>query len=595
MGVVKLNIFIFTITVLFLSVISGKKVDACTSIAAGKKASSTGRVLLGHNEDDNGMCMVLKHVVAPSEHRHGGTFSFEDNRADLPEPAHTLGYIWSQICSIPGSSGADCFYNERGVSVVSDNCSESRTDNKPELSDGGIVYGLRHLVACQATSARHGVDIASDLLETYGYGDSGRCYIIADKDEAWMLQTIKGRHYCAKRVGDDQVAFIPNHYTIREIDPDAPDTILSSGFVEHALKNNWHKDSSGLLDFAKTVQDGKSWLKEVNTFRHRNALRVITGTEWGEEDSLPFSVKPKEKMTVDRIKSILRSHYEGTGDDIREKSDRSPHFTKIRRICTGTTLESTVVQFRDNPALSTIWTAQGHPCSSPFVPWYGGILGTPQEFVLESPDLMLKKHFKLKPQDMQYDKTSPWWRVQNFQCLLDGQYDDAISRIRDHIKEIEKRWKLEDMATVEKAKTILKEAPESARLFLTGQTSKKMREAMGMTDYLYDKVLPRVEISADTRVIEIINPSDELEISVKTDEEPVEMSFIFGQAMQKNETWAIPVEQSLTKQDNSTWTIRFRTKDITEICIPCNSCFWLYGKSKSGSLITGKIILNIIP
>jgi len=61
---------------------------------------------------------------------------------------------------------------------------------------------LRRIMAEKARSAREAVQLAGQLVETYGYRGSGRTYSIADKNEAWMLAVIKGRHWLARRVPD---------------------------------------------------------------------------------------------------------------------------------------------------------------------------------------------------------------------------------------------------------------------------------------------------------------------------------------------------------------------------------------------------------
>ena len=75
--------------------------DACTAIVAGKKASATGHVLIGHNEDGTGVFM-----------RH----------AMLPPGDGKAAVFWSEAKKYTGGDlvGA-CVYSERGVFVVSNN------------------------------------------------------------------------------------------------------------------------------------------------------------------------------------------------------------------------------------------------------------------------------------------------------------------------------------------------------------------------------------------------------------------------------------------------------------------------------------------
>ena len=63
--------------------------------------------------------------------------------------------------------------------------------------------------------AREALMVMIDMVETWGYAPSGRCYFAADKDEAFMMQIVNGKHWIAIRIPDDHVAVMPNHYTLR--------------------------------------------------------------------------------------------------------------------------------------------------------------------------------------------------------------------------------------------------------------------------------------------------------------------------------------------------------------------------------------------
>ena len=62
------------------------------------------------------------------------------------------------------------------------------------------------------------VKIPGKLVEQYGYTKSGRDYLIADPDEAWVFEVTYSKHWIAKRVPDDEVAIIPNYYVINDFD-----------------------------------------------------------------------------------------------------------------------------------------------------------------------------------------------------------------------------------------------------------------------------------------------------------------------------------------------------------------------------------------
>ena len=68
----------------------------CSTIIVGKNASSTGHVLMGHNEDDMG-CYVQSHLVPHAAHQPGETVTFADAPAVIPQTPETLGFYWSEF------------------------------------------------------------------------------------------------------------------------------------------------------------------------------------------------------------------------------------------------------------------------------------------------------------------------------------------------------------------------------------------------------------------------------------------------------------------------------------------------------------------
>jgi len=167
-------VFVFCLAIL------AAQCDACYSIVVGKKASVDGCVIMAHNEDDGPPQIVNHHKIPRKKHSSGETVRLR-NGGQLAQAKQTWAYIWSEM---PGMLFSDSYLNEWGVCVTSDNC-PSRED-KAEITDGGIGYMLRCLVAQRAKTAREGVLLAGKLVERFGYIDSGRTYIICVKVSYWL-------------------------------------------------------------------------------------------------------------------------------------------------------------------------------------------------------------------------------------------------------------------------------------------------------------------------------------------------------------------------------------------------------------------------
>jgi dipeptidase len=351
----------------------------CFTVLVGRDASADGSVLVAHNEDDRGDIVVNLRKIAPRD--YGAPRKVDVGRGAVHEAGgRTAGFLWIEATT---QEFADSFVNEHGVLITSDSCPSRVTAE--DYTGGGIGWMLRRLVAEQATSAREAVRIAGELIEKYGYRSSGRTYSIADKTEAWMLAALRGRRWYAQRVPDDEVAVIPNHFTIRAIRPDDPDHFLGSpDIVAFAKANGWYDEAKdGPFDFKKAFErpSTRETAADGNVLRHWRGLGLLTGRTWELSRDYPFSAKPGTKMTAAALMSVLRDHYEGTEYDATDGYIRgTPNRTKYRTICTASTINAFVVSLdanRPEPLAVSMWLAMGKPDTTVFLPLYYGVTVLP--------------------------------------------------------------------------------------------------------------------------------------------------------------------------------------------------------------------------
>ena len=358
---------------------SAQRDGECFTVLVGKRASLDGSVMIGHNEDDRGDIIVNLRKIPPRDYGSPQRVSLGKG-GYFETDGRTNGFLWIEATT---QEFADSFINEHGVLITSDSCPSKET--KDDLTDGGIGYMLRRIVAEESASAREGVKLAGRLIEKFGYRSSGRTYMILDKDEAWMLAVIRGRHWFAQRVPDDEVAVIPNHYTIRQIRRDDPDHFLGSpDIVEYARTNGWYDESrDGPFDFKKAFArpSRRDPLSDGNALRHWRGLNLLGGREWEVSDDFPFSSKPGKKVAAEDLMAVLRDHYEGTDYDATDGyKTGSPNRTKFRTICTASTINSFVVSLgrnRAEPISVSIWLAFGKPDTTVFMPLYYGVDSLP--------------------------------------------------------------------------------------------------------------------------------------------------------------------------------------------------------------------------
>ncbi len=351
----------------------------CFTVLVGRKASADGSVIVAHNEDDRGDIIVNLRKIRARD--YGATRKIDLGQGAVYETdGRTNGFLWIEATT---QEFADSFINDRGVLITSDSCPSRVTEE--DYTDGGIGWMLRRLMAEKAASAREAVRIAGRLIEKYGYRSSGRTYSIADKNEAWMLAVLRGRRWYAERVPDDEVAVIPNHYTIRAIRPGDPDHFMGSpDIVEYAAKNGWYDAAKdGAFDFKKVFErpSNRELAADGNALRHWRGLSLLTGRTWELGRDYPFSVKPGKKVTAEALIAILRDHYEGTEYDATDGyKSGTPNRTKFRTICTASTINAFIVSLgakRPEPLSVSIWLAMGKPDTTVFLPLYYGVESLP--------------------------------------------------------------------------------------------------------------------------------------------------------------------------------------------------------------------------
>jgi len=420
--------FVFCLTILAV------RCEGCFSIVAGKEASADGYVIMAHNEDDSPPQIVNHHKIPRQKHSPGEDVKLL-NGGRLAQVEQTWAYIWSEM---PGMLFSDSYINEWGVSITSDNC-PSRED-KPQITDGGIGYMLRRLVAERAKTAREGVLLAGKLVERFGYIDSGRTYIICDPDEGWLFCVVNGKHWLAQRVGDDQVAMVANTYTIHQVDlSDKRNFLASKDIIKYAVSRGWYNpEEDGPFDFARVYSNPESASSFSNFGRQWSGFRYITAEPIPLSPELPFSVVPRRKVGVAQIMQILRHDYKGT--EIQSSSLlKSPQESGCS-ICSDVTQTSFVAQLRRNMPLDigiVYWTCLASPRTSFYIPFHFGISEFPAGFCLES-QRPSKIVFDEKVGCLfQADPLQAFWMFSNFYNKVYGASANTISRAKTLANEIE--------------------------------------------------------------------------------------------------------------------------------------------------------------
>ena len=501
---IRLNAkYLFIFAALFLLFFPVHTAGDCFTVLVGKNASSDGSVLFGHNEQNGGRRIINYWYIPRIPYPAGAEVALK-NGGRLPQVEETYAMMWLQN---PEVQFGDSYFNEWGVAVSSDAC-PTREDSYQELvergdiTDGGIGYMLRRLVAQRARTAREGVRIAGELLNRFGYTSSGRSLIIADPHEAWVLGIARGKHWIAQRCPDDEVVLLPNIHIIgREADlSDKENVMASPDLVEYAVERGWYEPSE---EKPFSFKDVYGYPPRKNSFRDKYgvdprqwyAQGLVKGKhiDLDSVESLPFSVKPENKMTVASAAEILRSHMEGTEFDTTHNYKKgSPH--EIRspgsRICGPTTQEGAVYQLRSwMPADigCVAWRALAAPCTSVLTPWYLGMKKAP--FRYHKPgegtdELDIQKHFHYPEERFEFDPDLAFDVFNSLENLINEDYKRAIHLVRKEWDRFEKQQFAVQDAVEETALKLYNRDKDLAAAFLTDYSTARAALALSKAEDL---------------------------------------------------------------------------------------------------------------
>lgn len=420
----------------------------CFSILVGKDATVDGSVMFAHNEDDWGDRIVNGYQVPSLMHKEGEEISLK-NEGSLSQVKQTYAYLWLEM---PEMEFSDSYMNEWGVTIGSDACLSR--EKKTDLSDGGIGYWLRRAMAERARTAREAVEIGGALVEQFGYSSSGRTYCIADPNEAWMLSVVKGKHWVAQRVPDDHVAIIPNYYTITTVDlSDSANFLGSSDLIEYAIKRKWYKpEKDGDFNFRLAYSDPDNLENTGNIVRHWSALNLLYSGGFETTDTFPFSYKPKKKIELSDLFTVLRNHNEGSEYDKSDNFTQGNPHEHGRAICSNTTQYGFVAQLRrDLPRelAYVMWLAPFRPCVHAFTQWYFGMSSIPEGYAEGTYKNALNAHFDPIENVFEYAPDNQFLKYVKNAKAVDQDYGSQIKSIKHRVSQLETEL-LENQASFEK-------------------------------------------------------------------------------------------------------------------------------------------------
>ena len=411
----------------------------CYTVVVGKKASKTGTILIGHDEDDWGDKVINLFKVKAS--KNAGTREIQLHRGGtIKQSGKTNSYILIETTT---EEFGDVYLNNHGVFICSNAC-----PSKEDKAKGLLGYELRRIIAEKAKSAKEGVKLASKLISKYGYASSGRTYCIADTSEVWLLAVVKGKHCVAQRVPDDKVAIVPNYYTIDAINlKDTSNFWGSKDIIKYAIKRKWYNPKNGeQFSFRKAYGSYASLYSIGNIPRHWAGINLLSKKKFPYNTNLPFAFTPDKKVSRLDIHKVLSYHYEWTDFETNYKIHKNPHNNIVTRICNAGTKFSVIAELQSGKPIDygcILWFHPMNPCIHPGVPIFFGIKKFPIEYQTAPYATAMKQHFDKQKNTFENNHQHAYYVFKQLTNVVNSDYQNNIISINQFKTNFEDKIKLD--------------------------------------------------------------------------------------------------------------------------------------------------------
>ena len=382
---------------------------ACTTILVGKKASYDGSTMIARNDDSpSGKFTPKKYVVVhPDEQPRKYISVLSHVEIDLPN--NPMRYT-----AVPNAVDGDGIWAASGVNEanVAMTATETITSNPRVLgADPLVVYqpaknghektkgGIGEedivcLVLPYIRSAREGVKRLGSLLEQYGtYEMNGIAF--QDADEIWWLETIGGHHWIARKVPDDVYVIMPNQlgidqFNLEDAFSEQKEYMCSTDLKDFIEKYHLNLAMDGVLNPRDAFGSHDDSDHVYNTPRAWYMGRCLNPRTWRWDgpaadftpysDNIPWCMVPEKKVTVEDVKYVLSSHFQGTPYDPYAGYGESNMRGAYRSIGINRNDFMSLIQINDNrpdDIKAIQWLAFASNAFNVMVPFYADIETTP--------------------------------------------------------------------------------------------------------------------------------------------------------------------------------------------------------------------------
>ncbi len=419
----------------------------CTTILVGKAASYDGSTIIARNDDSGAGSYTPKKYAVVHPEEQPRLYKSVISHVEIKLPGDPMRYtcvpnalkgegIWAasgvNAANVAMTATETITSNPRVLGADPLVCYEPADGDKPERAGGIGEEDIVTITLPYIKSAREGVIRLGSLLEQYGtYEMNGVAF--QDVDEIWWLETIGGHHWIARKVPDDVYVVMPNQFGMDEFDladalgaqnefmcsADLPEFIEKYHLdVENMEDKVCPRDIFGSHDDADHVYNTpRAWFME-RTLNPNSAVWDGPDADFTPvSDDIPWCMIPEKKITMEDVKYVLSSHYQGTLYDpygnYGDKSLRGAY----RSIGVNRTDFMSAIQIRpyvDEDSSAIQWLAFASNAFNVMVPFYTNVDEVPEYFANTSADVSTNNFY---------------WTSRMIAAMADASYAKSVFHI----------------------------------------------------------------------------------------------------------------------------------------------------------------------
>lgn len=463
---------------------------ACTGFYVGKKVSDNATTIIARTRDSNNMQKATRRAFNERVEKSGRVYNEKINGFKMELPDITYQYISGPAMTAAnvGLYGASCI-NEYGLAITA--TVTAKSNKKILKADPFVKTGISEacigdIVAMCCKTSREAVKFLGDVIKKCGNAEPN-VIMIADQDEAWLLETYTGHEWAAVKMPQDKIAVFGNQFMIDTINEEYEEMLYSKNIEIMPKKAGVAVYSNDNFDIYNTYS-GKEILSDYSQMRNWYGMYLFSKEKvkvYDVKEKMPLFYTPKKKIGFSDIKEFYRSRYEGTEfcPDANGRKD-------MRIVGTETQYSVDITEIYDNlPKEMCIvsWVSLDNAEHSIFIPFSNLLNGISESW---SKDMVDKLNYE--------DDSAAYYAFQNL-CVLGVEGRDSYGKgIRKYFAKVEDYLKNNYKTVLNNTKKLYNKDKNEAIKYITNYSNYIQELVVSDAKHIKNEVLHYLALNQRT-------------------------------------------------------------------------------------------------